>query len=112
MYFLDSPFWKTFINVGMTVLFTILTPTLVLRSRFILMQAVGVLLPIATYYVAFVFALYSLRGFHVRKSISIASPVITLFDTIAVAIVLYAWISSQDFTAGEALTFGPHLDSK
>jgi len=89
MYFWDSPFWRIFINVGMTVLFTILTPTLVLRSRSILRQAAGLLLPIAAYYIAFAFALYSVRGFPVSKSVSIADPVIVLFATIAVAVVLY-----------------------
>lgn len=102
MYFWDSPFWRTLINVGMTVLFTILTPILVLRSRSTLGQTAGLLLPIAAYYVAFVCALCSVRGFPVSKSVSIAGPVMVLFATIAVAVVLYAWISSRDFTAGEA----------
>ena len=79
----------------MTVLFTILTPTLVLRSRSILGQTAGLLLPIAAYYAAFVFALCSVRGFPISKSLSIADPVIVLFATIAVAVALYAWISSH-----------------
>jgi hypothetical protein len=102
MYFWDSPFWRIFINVGMTVLFTILTPALVLRSRSVLGQTVGLLLPIAVYYVAFVFALCTVRGFPIGKSVSIADPVIVLFATIAVAVALYAWISSRSFTADGA----------
>jgi hypothetical protein len=102
MYFWDSPFWRISVNVGLTVLFMILTPTLVLRSRSVLGQTVGLLLPIAVYYVAFVFALCTVRGFPIGKSVSIADPVIVLFATIAVAITLYAWISSRSFTADGA----------
>lgn len=102
MYFWDSPFWKIFINVGMTLLFMILTPILVLRSRSILGQAVGLLFPIAAYSAAFVFALSSVRGSPVSRSVSTAGPFIALFATIAIAAAVYAWISSRDFTAGEA----------
>jgi hypothetical protein len=102
MYFWDSPFWRIFINVGMTVLFTILTPILVLRSRSILGQAVGLLFPIAVYSAAFVCALSSVRGIPVSRSVSTADPFIALFTTIAIAAAVYAWISSRDFTVGEA----------
>jgi hypothetical protein len=102
MYFWDSPFWRSFINVGMTALFTILTPVLVLRSRSIVGQAVGLLFPIAVYSAAFVFALSSVRGIPVSRSVSTAAPFIALFVTIAIAAAVYAWISSRDFTADEA----------
>ncbi len=95
MYFWDSPFWRIFVNVGMTVLFTILTPILVLRSRSVLGQTVGLLLPIAIYCVAFVFALCTARGFPIGKSVSIAGPIAVLFATTAVAATLYAWIASR-----------------
>jgi len=95
MYFWDSPFWRIFVNAGMTVLFTILTPILVLRSRSALGQIVSLLLPIAVYYVAFVFALCTVRGFPIGKSVSIAGPFIVLFATTAVAATLHAWISSR-----------------
>lgn len=98
MYFWDSASWRTYINVGMTVLFTILTPTLVLRSRSTLAQIAGLLLPVVAYCGALVYALCSVRGFAVSKSVSIAGPVIALFETTALAIVVYAWISSRHFT--------------
>ncbi len=105
MYLWDSrPFWRILINDGMTVLFMILTPILVLRSRSILGQAVGLLFPIAAYFGGFVLALRSARvfGFSISQSVSIASPFIALFATIAMAAAVYAWISSRDFTADEA----------
>lgn len=95
MYFWDSPFWRVFVNAGMTVLFTILTPALVLRSHSVLGQTVGLLLPIVVYCVAFVFALCTVRGFPMGKSVSIAGPFTVLFATTVVAIVLYAWIASR-----------------
>jgi hypothetical protein len=100
MYFWDSHFWRISVNVGMTVLFTILAPILVLRSRCVLGQTVGLLLPIAVYCAAFVFALCTARGFPIGKSVSIAGPFIALFATIAVAVVPYAWISTRSLTTG------------
>ncbi len=102
MYFWDNPFWRVFINDGMTVLFMILTPILALRSRSILGQAVGLLFPIAAYSAAFVLALSSVRGIPVSRSVSTAVPFIALLATIAIAAAVYAWISSRDFTAAEA----------
>lgn len=102
MYFWDSPFWITFINVGMTVLFTIVTPILVLRSRSILGQVVGLLSPLAAYTAAFVLALNSVRGIPVSRSASTAGPFIGLMITIAMAAAVYEWISRRDVSAGEA----------
>jgi hypothetical protein len=100
MYFWDSPFWRIAINVGMTVLSTILAPTLALRSCSVVGQTKGLLLPIGFYCVAFVFALCTVRGFPIGKSVSIAGPFIALFATIAVAVVPYAWISTRSLTTG------------
>lgn len=102
MYFWDSAFWRIFINFGVTVLFTILTPILVLRSRSILGQVVGLLFPLVVYSAAFVFALSSVRGFPIGQSAFTAGPFIALTITIAVAATAYEWISRWDFTAGEA----------
>jgi hypothetical protein len=95
MYFWDSPSWRIFINAGMTALFTILTPILVLRSRSILGQAVGLLVPLAAYSAAFVFALSSVREIPVRWAVSTAVPFIALFAIIAIAGAVYTWISSS-----------------
>ena len=102
MYFWDSPSWRIFINEGMTALFTILTPILVLRSRSLLGQALGLLVPLSAYSAAFVYALNSARGIPVTRAVSTAGPFIFLFATIAVAGAVYAWISSRDSTAGGA----------
>ena len=109
MYLGDSPFRRILLDGGMIVLFWILSPILVLRSRSILWQAVGVLFPIAAYSAAFVFALSSASGlahpwfqFSFSQSVSVAGPFIALFATIAIAVPVYAWISSRDFTAEEA----------
>jgi len=102
MYFWDSPSWRILINEGMTASFTILTPILVLRSRSLLGQAVGLLVPLAAYSAAFVYALNSARGIPVNRAVSTAGPFIVLFATIAIAGAVYAWISSRDSTAGEA----------
>jgi len=100
MYFRDSTL--IFVDAGMTVLFTILTPVLVLRSRSILGQAVGLLFPIAAYSAAFAFALSSVSYIPISQPVSTVIPFIALFATIAIAAAVYAWISSRDFTAGEA----------
>ena len=92
MYFWDSPSWRTFVNAGMTVLFTILTPILVLRLRSILGQTVALLFPIAVYSAALVFALSSVRGMGVSWAVSAVVPFIALFVTIAIAGPVYAWI--------------------
>jgi hypothetical protein len=101
MYFWDSPFWSTFINVGLTVLLTILTPILVLRSRSIIGRVVGLLSPMAAYSAAFVFALSSVRGIPVSQSAFTAGPFIALMTTTAIAAALYEWISSRDLGVGE-----------
>lgn len=95
IYFWDHPFWGDFFNVAETVLFFVLTPIGVLRSRYVWSQAVALLLPICAYFIALVPALSAVRGFSVGRSVSIADPAIVLFTTIGVAIVLYAWVSSQ-----------------
>lgn len=92
---MEFAFWRIFINAGMTALFTILTPILVLRSRSILGQAVGLLVPLAAYSAAFVFALSSVRGIPVSWAVSTAVPFIVLFAIIAIAGAAYTWISSS-----------------
>jgi hypothetical protein len=109
MYFANSPFRRIFLDAGMFALLWILSPLWVLRSRSILGQAMGLLLPMAAYSVAFVFALSSVSGFahpwfqlSISQSISIAEPFIALFAIIAMAAAVYAWISRWGFTAGAA----------
>ena len=109
MYLGDSPFRRILIGEGMIVWFMILTPVLVLRSRSILGQAVGLLFPVAAYSAAFVFALSRVSGFahpwfqfSISQSVSIAGPFIALSAIIAVAAAVYAWVSWRDFPAGEA----------
>lgn len=108
MYLRDSPFQEIVLGIGMIVLFWILSPILMLRSRSVLGQAVGLFFPMAAYSAAFVFALSSASGLahpwfqlSFSQSVSVAGPFIALFATIAVAAPVYAWISSRDFTAGK-----------
>ncbi len=102
MYFWDSPFWNTFVNVGMTVSFTILTPIWVLRSRSIVGQAVGLLFPVTAYSAAFVFALGSAHSIPFGRAVPATRPFLALLATAAIAAAVYAWIASRDVTAGEA----------
>ena len=108
MYLGDSPFRRILLDGGMIVLFWILSPILVLRSRSVLGQAVGLYFPMAAYAAAFVFALSSASGLahpwfqlSFSQSVSVAGPFLALFATVAVAAPVYAWISSRDFTAGK-----------
>jgi hypothetical protein len=96
----DSPFWDTFSDVGLTVLFFMLAPIWVLRVRSVYGQAAGLLFPIAAYFVALVSALSAARGFSIAKSASISDPALGLLATIAVAVFLYGRVSSG-LTTGE-----------
>lgn len=100
MYFWDSPFWSTFTSAGMTLLFTLLAPIWVLRSRSALGQALGLLFPVAAYGAAFVLALSSACGIPPSRGIFTAAPFLVLFGTIAVAGAVYAWIAARGFAAG------------
>ncbi len=102
MYLRDSPFQEIVLGAGMIVLFWILSPVLVLCSRTVLGQAVGLYVPMAAYAAAFVFALSSASGlaqpwfqFSFRQSVSVAGPLLTLFAAIAVAAPIYAWSGQQ-----------------
>jgi hypothetical protein len=91
----DSPFWNAFSDVSLTVLFFILTPVWVLRARSIHGQVAGLLLPTAVYFAVVVSALSAARGFPIAKSVSISSPTLVLFATIAAAVALYGTVSSR-----------------
>ena len=113
MYLSEGPFREMLVGVGMIALFFILTPILVLRSRSLLGQAVGLLSPMAAYAAAFAFGLSGVSGlahpwfqFTISKSVSVARPYIALFATAAIAAAVYAWISSRDYAAGEPQRHG------
>jgi hypothetical protein len=93
-YFWDQRAWGTALEFGVTVLFFIVAPTWVLRSRAVLDQAAGLLVPALAYVSLLVSALSIARGFPVGQSISIASPAMVLCAALGAAIVLYAWMSS------------------
>lgn len=96
----DSPFWNTFSEISLTVLFFILTPVCVLRSRSVYGQAAGLLLPIVIYFVVLVSALSAARRFSIAQSASIGNPALILLVTTSVAVVLYGAVSSR-LTVGE-----------
>jgi hypothetical protein len=96
MYLVNSPVASTLVSEAALGLFWVLTPIVVLRSRSVLGQALGLLLPMAAYAVAFVFTLSSISGltqpmfqFSISQAISIASPYIALFATVALAVLIY-----------------------
>jgi hypothetical protein len=93
----------------MIVLFMILTPIWVLRSRSILGQALGLLFPMAVYDAALVFALSNLSYIPIARPVSAAEPYLALFATTVIAAAVYAWISSRHFTGvrhnGQAPSF-------
>jgi hypothetical protein len=110
IYFWDSPIWGFVINEGGTVLFMLITPLWVLRSRSFFGQAMGLLVPLAAYITAFVYALSSGSGFahpewfqfSLSKTISIALPFLVQFGILAIASVAYAWFASHSNTVREA----------
>ena len=90
IYFWDRPIWSASLELGVTLLFFIVAPTWVLRSRSVLGQTVGLLVPVSAYAAILISALCIARGFSVGKSISIASPAIVLCAALSAAIPLYA----------------------
>jgi len=107
MFLTDSSIKPLLAGDGMIVLFTVVTPILVLRARSILWQAVGLLLPLGAYAAAFVFALNDASGlvrpwfqFSFSQTMSVASPVLQLFVTVAAAAVVYGWISTTTAAPG------------
>ena len=110
MYLGQSPMARFLVGDGMIVLFWILTPIVVLRSRSVLGQAVGLLLPMVAYAAIFVFALSSASGLtqpffqlSLSQSISVASPIIALFVTVVLAAPVYVATYAKDFTLRQAL---------
>jgi len=109
IYFWDSPFWQLAISEGGLVLFMIVTPIWVLRSRTLLGQASGQLIPLAFHTAAFIYALDRENrfihpdrfNFSFRQVIDISGPYIAQFEMLALALVTYAWIASRTFTEAE-----------
>jgi hypothetical protein len=100
IYFWDSPTWKTLVNEGMTVLFYIISPFLLLRSRTVYEQAASLILPLIVYLIIVVFALGRVAGLTITGAIQTVSPMIMLLVTITIAIFLYNFISTGDHPAG------------
>lgn len=103
IYFWDTHrFWNTIFDLAMPLLFYVITPYGVLRARTVFGQALGLLTPIAIYYVALVsaFSLVSVvavsSGYNVMNAVSIAEPVTLLFLVFAFAGSLYSLISQQN----------------
>ena len=99
IYFWDHPLWRESLVLSIPLLFFVLAPIWVLRSRSLRGQAAGLLVPIVAYFTALVSALSIVRGFSLPWSISIADAVILLLAAEIVAIILYAWISSAGLAA-------------
>ena len=91
---------------SMFALFMVITPIAVLRARTILGQFMALVLSMAIYAAAYVYALSSFSGlsqphFHlsVSQSISIARPIIYLFVAVVLAMPVYVAIFKGYFTA-------------
>jgi hypothetical protein len=106
IYFWDRPAWSAALELGFTILFFIVAPVWVLRSRSVLGQAAGLMVPVAVYSVAIVSVLSAARGFSIAKSASISNPALILSAAIAAAIILYGTGSSR-LTRGE---IGPRAE--
>jgi hypothetical protein len=103
MYLLDSPYRRIILDNGMSVLFWVLLPLWLLRSRTVFGQGVGLLFAMAAYASAFLYALSKDSGytqpmfqFSVGQSISVAGPFIGLFFICVLGAAVYAWIYSPD----------------
>jgi hypothetical protein len=101
MYLKPGTWARILLSEGVLVLFTIFTPILVLRARSTLGQAVWLLFPLVAYSAVFIFALTGASGlafpmfqFSIDRAASVASPFIVLIAILAVAVAVYAWISS------------------
>ena len=108
IYFWDIPFWWVVITEGGLVLSMIVTPIWVLRSRNIFEQALGLLLPLAAYVAAFIYALSRISythperfNFSLSNVISKTEPYIAQFVMLTLALVAYAWIASRTLTEDE-----------
>lgn len=86
----DRSAWGTAVDIGLTLLFYVVAPVWVLRSRSILGQAAGLLVPVLAYVALLGSALCAVRGLPVNQSISIASPALVLCAALGAAILLYA----------------------
>jgi hypothetical protein len=109
MYLGSSPEARFITGDGLFLLFWMLTPLVVLRARSALGQAMGLLVPMVAYAVAFVYALSSASGlaqpylqFSISQSISIARPIITLFLIVALSALVYAGVYARDYSKGKA----------
>ena len=97
IYFWEARAWVTVIDASFPLLFLVLAPLWVLRSRSVLGQAAGILVPIVIYYVGFVSTLSLVagvglsRGSSVLQACTIAEPVVLLFILMALVCALYGW---------------------
>jgi hypothetical protein len=112
MYFSDRLLREILFGAGMIVSFMILTPIWVLRSRSILGQALGLLLPMAAFSAALVFALSTVSYIPIARPVSAAEPYIALFATTVIAAAVYAWIITlRPRRVGDSGLFGTrHCD--
>ena len=107
IYFWDAESWSMAISLSVPLLFYVLTPLWMLRSRSILVQAAGLLVPIVIYYVVLVFALVQASvispatGHDLGQTFSIAQPAVLYFITMAFVTGLYGWVSQQDRPSGD-----------
>lgn len=94
IYFQDAPAWIDGIRTAMPILFMIVLPAGVLGARTAARQAVGLLTPVALYWLLLVGGLATASAVAPdwRHALSIARPVVDLFVLLALCGAVFGWL--------------------
>lgn len=94
IYFQDAPAWSDGIRTAMPILFMTVLPAGVLRARTDARQAVGLLAPVALYWLLLVVGLATASAVAPdwRHALSIARPVVDLFVLLALCGAVFGWL--------------------
>jgi len=96
IYFYDNPFWKIMTDASVPALFFIASPFWVIRSRSLVGQVAGLILPVGLYGVLLVIGLMKVREFSLAQSLSIAEPALVLFTIMFFVVILYTGRECSD----------------
>jgi hypothetical protein len=96
----DGPLGRLLLGPGGIALLLLISPLLVLCTRSLLIQAVGLLLPLAAYAAAFIYALYHESRVPLAQPAAVGIPYVVLFATMVIAVAVYGWVSSRATARG------------
>ena len=96
IYFYDNPFWKISTDASVPALFFIASPFWVMRSRSMVGQVAGLILPAGLYGALLVVGLIKVREFTLAQSLSIAEPAVVLFAIMFFVGILYSGRECSD----------------